>query len=55
MKNDYSREKKIVLKIVGENFKMSKSVRQLEVYGCGSDNVISWYSNTSIFSICYDT
>lgn len=48
-------KKKIVLKIVGENFKMSKSVRQLEVYGCGSNNVISWYSNTSIFSICYDT
>lgn len=34
-------KKKIVLKIVGENFKMSKSVRQLEVYGCGSDHVIS--------------
>lgn len=32
-------KKKTVLKIVGENFKMSKSVRQLEMYGCGSDNV----------------
>lgn len=25
----------------GKNFKMFKSVRQLEVYGCGGDNVIS--------------